>query len=334
MRPWYWLWMLLLVAVPVSAHKLAPSLLQLTQLDNAASQEQWQVSWKTPRFGTTPVPIQPQLPQGCEDTQERSWEYEGTGVRIEWQMRCVSALAGSSVRVDGLAENQSSALIRVQWLGGAVAQGVMNGVSPEYVIPEQPGALGIAFDYTVLGIEHILSGPDHLLFVLGLLLLATTTRLLIWTITAFTLGHSVTLALAALGYVTYPVDLVEFAIALSIFVVAVELTREPSATHWLRRRPWLAAGSFGLLHGMGFAGALLEVGLPLSDIPLALLTFNVGIELGQLMFVMAVLIAGWCWKRLPAAQLRERLVWVPVYTIGIPSVYWCIERGLATIGMG
>jgi len=181
-----------------------------------------------------------------------------------------------------------------------------------------------------LGVSHIIGGVDHLLLVLGLLLLVQDRRRLIWTITAFTLGHSATLALATLGVLRYPVDLVEFLIALSIFVVAVELTRENTERHWLRHRPWLAAVLFGLLHGMGFAGALREVGLPANEIPLALLAFNIGIELGQLLFVAVVLSAAWLWRRWRLTHWPE-LEWVPVYAIGVLSAYWCLERGSAVL---
>jgi hypothetical protein len=152
----------------------------------------------------------------------------------------------------------------------------------------------------------------------------------VWTITAFTLGHSVTLALATLGVLRYPVELVEFAIAASIFVIAVELTREHTDRHFLRRRPWAVAAGFGLLHGMGFAGALQEVGLPAHEIPLALLTFNIGIELGQLVFIACALCGAWLWRRLPVPA-RPAFEWAPVYLIGILSIYWCIERGLASL---
>ncbi|MFM7785735.1 MAG: HupE/UreJ family protein, partial [Gammaproteobacteria bacterium] len=150
------------------------------------------------------------------------------------------------------------------------------------------------------------------------------------TITAFTAGHSVTLALATLGLLRYPVDFIEFLIATSIFVIAVELARGADERHWLRRRPWAAAGLFGLLHGMGFAGALREVGLPAHEIPLALLTFNIGIEVGQLLFVALVLgfMALWRGSRFAATP---GVAWVPVYVIGVLSAYWCIERGLATL---
>lgn len=312
------------------AHKLAPSLLAIRQ----AGETTWDVTWKTPRFAPTPVPIEPQLPAGCNDVGERRWQYEGTGVRIDWTMRCSGPLAGGVLRVSGLAENQSAALIRIEPDDGSVLQGMLNGSSPEYRIAVQPSRLDVWRTYTVLGIEHILGGIDHLLFVLGLLLLVPGRRELVLTITAFTVGHSVTLALAALGFLRYPVDLVEFLIAFSIFVVAVELTRESDGSHWLRRRPWLAAVSFGLLHGMGFAGALLDVGLPANEIPLALLSFNVGIEIGQLLFVAAALLAGllarraWTRGALPGWSL---LRWAPVYVIGTASAYWCIERGGAVL---
>lgn len=318
--------LLLVPALPALAHKLAPSLLELRETAAA----EYAVEWKTPRFTSTRVPITPQFPAGCADTGTRTAAYEGTGVRLAWQTRCDAPLAGQALGVTGLAENQSAALIRVVTRDGAVAQALVNGEDPVFRVPERTTRLQVAADYTLLGIQHILGGIDHLLFVLGLLLLVAGFRRLVWTITAFTAGHSVTLALATLGFLSYPVALVEFLIAASIFVVAVELARGRSERHWLRRRPWLAAGLFGLLHGMGFAGALQEVGLPAHEIPLALLTFNVGIELGQLLFVAAALLVariGSCY-----AWLQRPLVHaVPVYAIGVLSAYWCLERGAAAL---
>jgi hydrogenase/urease accessory protein HupE len=319
---------LLLVAPHARAHKLAPSLLELTE---GASAHEFDVSWKTPRYAATPVPIVPRLPAGCSELGPREASYEGTGVRITWRVRCGAPLEGQTLRVEGLAENQSAALVRIAWRDGAVVQGLMNGGQPAYAVPVQAGRAQVSLDYARLGVEHILGGVDHLLFVLGLLLLVEGTRRLVWTVTAFTLGHSVTLAMATLGVLRYPVELVEFAIALSIFVVAVELTREHIDRHFLRRRPWLVAAGFGLLHGMGFAGALREVGLPAHEIPLALLAFNIGIELGQLAFIAVALVAARAWRRLPVPA-RPALEWIPVYLIGILSVYWCIERGLAALG--
>ena len=165
--------------------------------------------------------------------------------------------------------------------------------------------------------------------VLGLLLLVGGGRRLIWTITAFTAGHSITLAMVTLGVFDYPVAFIEFLIALSIFVLALELTRE-GAQSWLWRQPWWLAGLFGLLHGMGFAGALADTGLPQANLPLALLFFNVGIEFGQLAFIAVLLGLGALFRRLlphpPAAVLQ-----LPVLVLGVLSAMWCIERGLEAL---
>lgn len=319
---------LMLMAPGVRAHKLAPSLLEIRQ-ENADGD--YSVSWKTPRYSPTPVPIVPRLPDGCSDMSERSASYEGTGVRVVWRMHCANPLEGALLQIEGLAENQSAALVRVEWVGGAVSQGLQNGTGEGFRVPAPAGALRVAGDYLALGFGHILGGVDHLLFVLGLLLLARDTRQLVITITSFTAGHSVTLALAALGVLRYPVDLVEFGIALSIFVVALELGRGGAHDgHVLRRWPWGAALLFGLLHGMGFAGALRDAGLPEGEIPLALLSFNVGIEAGQLAFVAVVMVFGRAYRRSAIARYGW-LAWAPVYLIGVLSAYWCIERGLAAV---
>ena len=182
----------------------------------------------------------------------------------------------------------------------------------------------VASTYTLLGIEHILLGIDHLLFVLALLMLVPNMRTLVWTITSFTLAHSLTLAAATLGWVNVPQKPVEAVIALSILFVAMEIVHwrqgKPGIT---RRMPWLVAFTFGLLHGFGFAGALNEIGLPEHAIPPALLFFNVGVELGQLAFIAAVLLAWAVLKRLNWPQWAWR---VPVYAIGSMAAFWTIER--------
>jgi hydrogenase/urease accessory protein HupE len=182
--------------------------------------------------------------------------------------------------------------------------------------------------YTVLGIEHILTGFDHLCFVLALMLIVRRTRLLVWTVTAFTLAHSVTLALATLGFIHVPGPPVEATIALSIVFVASEVVQQQRGREGLAaRKPWLIALAFGLLHGLGFAGALAEVGLPANAIPLALLFFNIGVEIGQLLFIAAMLVAMRSLQRLSAdhAVLRRAAV-VPAYLIGAIASYWTIER--------
>jgi len=184
-------------------------------------------------------------------------------------------------------------------------------------------------EYSVLGMEHIWSGIDHLMFVFGLLLLVGGGARLLWTITAFTLGHSITLSLVTLGYFDYPVALVEFTIALSIFILALQLARQDELGVF-RRYPWWLAGGFGLLHGMGFAGALAEAGLPQDNVPLALLFFNVGIELGQILFIFAVL-GLWYLFRKVIAPWQEKLMPVPVYLLGGLSAMWCIERAMEVV---
>jgi hydrogenase/urease accessory protein HupE len=220
-------------------------------------------------------------------------------------------------------------MVMVSLLDGRNYQEVLNAEQTSFIVPEEPGAGEVMTDYSVLGIEHIWSGIDHLLFVFGLLLLVGGGTRLLWTITAFTVGHSITLSLVTLGFFDYPVALVEFTIALSIFVLAVELTRrEKHDALW--RNPWWLAGGFGLLHGMGFAGALAETGLPQDNVPLALLFFNVGIEIGQIAFIV-VIIGLWLLVRKPLAPYQDRLLPVPVYILGVLSAMWCIERGLEVI---
>ena len=184
--------------------------------------------------------------------------------------------------------------------------------------------------YTVLGVAHILEGVDHLLFVLGLLLIVSTPTVrvlpLVQTVTAFTVAHSLTLGLATLGFVDFPSRPVEAAIALSIVFLAMEVVRgwqgQESLTH---RQPWLVAFGFGLLHGLGFAGALADVGLPQAEIPIALLFFNVGVELGQLLFVAVVLVGRWLLLRLPL-NWPAYAAYAPVYLVGVTGAYWVIER--------
>jgi hypothetical protein len=220
-------------------------------------------------------------------------------------------------------------MVMVALLDGRQFQEVLNAEQPEFVVPAQSSAGEVMGDYSLLGMEHIWGGIDHLMFVFGLLLLVGGGKRLLWTITAFTLGHSITLSLVTLGFFDYPVALVEFTIALSIFVLAVELTRK-RRNDILWRNPWWLAGGFGLLHGMGFAGALAETGLPQGNVPLALLFFNVGIEIGQIAFIVAVL-ALWYLLRKPLARWQERLLPVPVYILGALSAMWCIERALEVI---
>jgi hypothetical protein len=228
-------------------------------------------------------------------------------------------------------------MVSAQWRDGSSGRRLFaneNGVIRVVLADLQAGSqsrLDAAGRYTVLGVEHILEGLDHLLFVLGLLLIVSTPSVrvmaLVKTVTAFTVAHSLTLGLATLGHVDVPSRPVEAAIALSIVFLAMEVVRgwqgRESLTH---RQPWLVAFGFGLLHGLGFAGALADVGLPQADIPVALLFFNVGVELGQLIFVAGVLSVRWLLVRMPWPYWAA---YAPVYVIGVTGAYWVIERVVA-----
>ncbi len=319
----------LLLAESSWAHRFAPSLLKVTELADG----RYSVVWKTPAQGVSPIPLKPEWPESCGIVNASPMQMEGTGRIGTFQLDCTElgedGLVGDTLGVSGLGANSASAMVMLSLLDGRHYQQVLNAEQPEFVVPEEPGSAEVVTDYTVLGIEHIWGGIDHLLFVFGLLLLVGGGKRLLWTITAFTLGHSITLSLVTLGFFDYPVALVEFAIALSIFVLAVELTRT-DRHDLLWRNPWWLAGGFGLLHGMGFAGALAETGLPQDNVPLALLFFNIGIEIGQIAFIIAILLV-WMVIRKPLGDWRERLQPVPVYILGALSAMWCIERGLEAL---
>ncbi|MCB1054962.1 MAG: HupE/UreJ family protein [Acidobacteria bacterium] len=318
-----WLVLLLSWVPSSSAHPVAPALLKLHETPGG----EVAVTWKQPPLrgaGALEPTFDGRCPRASEPVKRRL-----QGELVEsWTLDCATGgLAGTAVTVSGLDEVRSEVLVFATLADGTTARGVLRPGEARWVVPVKPGPFNVAGDYLRLGVEHILEGADHLLFVLGLILLVRGWKRLALTVTGFTLGHSVTLALATLGWIRVPSGPVEVAIAASIFVLAVELTRD--AGDLVHRKPWLVAAVFGLLHGLGFAGALAEVGLPKGEIPLALLTFNVGIELGQLLFVGAVLlvtaVARPLLARLPAWTER-----VPPYVIGSLAAYWVFER-IATL---
>jgi HupE / UreJ protein len=304
------------------AHQFAPALLELEEV----APEQVAVAWKQPAIRVQGSRLRPVLPVACEGIGDPVVERQGTGLRARWQIRCPDGLAGKSVGVEGIASSRADVLLRIALLDGRKLRRVLTAEAPSFEITGGGGRLGVVKSYAGLGVEHILTGWDHLLFVLALVLLVGWGRSLLWTVTAFTLGHSVTLALASLGLVRVPQGPIEAAIALSIYFLAVELTAAGrGGTTLTRRAPWVVAGGFGLLHGLGFASALAEVGLPTGEIPLALFAFNVGIELGQLAFVAVVLLATAALQALPVRWPHWSAA-VPAYGIGSLAMYWFIER--------
>jgi hypothetical protein len=266
------------------------------------------------------------LPSRCRRIDSGAAVDEGNRVRLAWSIDCgPGGLAGEAIGVQDLAAAKINALLTVERLDAEKIQIVLSSRNPSFVVPVQPKRWTVVCGYVMLGIERILTDPDHLLFVFGLLFLVSAARPLVQTIVAFALGSSLALSAAALHVVEVPTRPVDILIALGILVLAVELARGAGRRTLLRRVPWAMAIAFGLLHGFGFAGAFAEAGLPVGDTPLALASFNGGIELGQLAFVGAVLAAGALLERwLPAIAARSTRP--AVYAMGILSAFWCFER--------
>ena len=304
-------------------HRLEPAYLEI----NEESSGKFNILWKRPLVGGRPMNIYPLLPAGCTNITEPAVQTMLSGAVERWIVDCgEKGMTNETIVIDGLPATQTDVLLRVQLIDGSMHTTVLRPGSPSFLVPEKASKSKVAGSYLLLGTQHILGGFDHLLFVLGLLLIVSNARLLIKTITAFTLAHSVTLAVAALGFVYVPQAPVEAVIALSILFLAIELVKQKRGVAGLTvRAPWLVALSFGLLHGFGFAGALTEVGLPQSDIPLALLFFNLGVEAGQLIFVAGVLVVIWMINKM---KFRWP-VWVeqaPAYAIGSLAAFWFIQR--------
>jgi hydrogenase/urease accessory protein HupE len=321
-------WLLLLLALCASrsfAHEVRPAYLELRQI----GAETYAVLWKVPGRGEgLRLALYPQLPAGSENLSTPRSAFHDNALTERWTVRRAGGLSGGTIRIAGLEATVTDALVRIERLDGSVQVVRLTPSSPSFVVESAPGGMQIAATYLRLGIEHILLGYDHLLFVFALMLLVAGGWALVKTITAFTLAHSVTLGLAVVGVVHVPQPPVEAAIALSIVLLAAEIVRRnrgaPSLTV---RAPWAVAFVFGLLHGLGFAGALIDAGLPARDVPLALLAFNVGVELGQLAYIAAVLGLALLLSRsrLPRfASLRARRA--TAYAIGTLAAFWFIDR--------
>jgi len=318
---------LVLAAIPARAHEVRPASLEIAGDETGVT-----VTWKQPAAGELARPLVPRISGGWLDGSPARTDRTPAYRIAEWRIAAPpGALAGRTVSIDGLEHTITDALVRIRLADGSESTRLLRPDAPSFVVEAGSGAGARAVPaYLALGVEHILFGVDHLLFVLGLLLLVGGGRRLVWTITAFTLAHSLTLALASLGIVQVPVARVEAAIALSIVVVAVEVANlwrgRPGLSY---RWPWSVAFVFGLLHGLGFAGALAEIGLPRDALVPALLLFNVGVEAGQLAFVAAVIALR---RLLPAAMPRLR--WVAPYGIGSLAAYWFIGRSVAVFVPG
>ena len=326
MTPRRWFPFLLLfgwLAGPVSAHEVRPAYLELRQTDA----ETWDVLWKVPAIGDDMrLALEVELPAGCVPVTPPRGGFMAGSFTQRWTVTCSAGLSGGAIRIAGLTATMTDALVRIERLDAGAQIARLTPAAPAFVVQASASASRVAAAYTQLGVEHILFGFDHLLFILALLILVEGARRLVLTVTAFTVAHSISLAAATLGFVHVPGPPVETCIALSIVFVAAEIVRSRHGRPSLAARfPWLVAFSFGLLHGLGFAGALAEVGLPSHAIPIALLFFNVGVEIGQLAFVAAALVLVALCRRLPIAP--PAWGWrVAPYSIGIVATFWLIER--------
>jgi hydrogenase/urease accessory protein HupE len=305
------------------AHESRPAYLELTERTPGL----FDVSWRRPARGEMVLRLQPVFPGHCGERSQRITVLRHGASLERWQIDCgATGLLGHSILIDGLTATITDALIRVTLRSGVSYSQIVRGNAPAFALEGEPSVGQVVRDYGLLGVEHILGGIDHLLFVFALLLLVDGTWVLVKTITAFTVAHSVTLGAATLGFVEVPQAPVEAVIALSILFLATELVKRlDGASDLAMRAPWIVAFVFGLLHGFGFAGALAEVGLPRTDIPLALLAFNLGVEAGQLSFVAVVLLA----RRVAAPSAPYLASWLPRATacgIGITAAYWFAER--------
>ena len=287
----------------------------------------YSVIWRNPKLTNQQVTLSLRFPAGVKNlTKPVLHDLPGAIVERRLIETDAQGLIGKRIVIDGLQLSNTDVLVRIEFANGASSTALLKPAQPWLNVKGPRSAGQIVWDYTVLGVEHILSGFDHLLFVLALLLIVSGTRRLLMTITAFTIAHSITLAATTLGVLSMPGPPVEATIALSILFLASELVKVnrglPSLT---ATYPWLVAFTFGLLHGLGFAGALADIGLPQHEIPLALLLFNVGVELGQLLFVAVILAMGFVLQKLRS----HWPVWsrqVPAYGIGAMAAFWFIER--------
>jgi len=327
MRERVFLLMLLLTGLftPASAHWSSPGYLELKQSDELT----YSVLWKVPLQAGEPLRLSPSMPDGCIEQTPVNTVKVALAVVHRWVARCEGGLTGKSIAIDGLSASLTDVLARVNRTDGSVQTVRLTGDSPSFIISDSPGWLDVSRTYLALGFDHILAGVDHLLFIAALLMIVTGWRRLVATVTAFTIAHSITLAAATLGWIRVPFQPVEAVIALSILFLAVEIVRHNTTgrpgSSLTYQWPWVVAFTFGLLHGFGFASALLDVGLPQNAIPLALLFFNVGVELGQLLFV-----GGFMMLTLIADRISlPRVGWVEVtaaYAIGSVAAYWTITR--------
>ena len=309
--------LLLALIAPAAAHEVRPAYLAIEEVSAGLHR----VTWKQPVLGDRRLPLNPVLPEHCEVLNDGLPEHTGAALIIRWDVRC--DFSHGVILIDGLSRTLTDVMVRITPLEGEEINRMLKPAEPSMDLSDPAPPIAA---YLFLGVEHLLFGIDHILFVIGLVLFIRNRWMLLKTITAFTLAHSITLALSVLDLVRLPQGPVEAVIALSILFLARELMLpEGERSALMRIRPWLMAFAFGLLHGFGFAGALADIGLPRDDLALSLFLFNVGIEIGQLMVIAVMLAVAWLAGK--AGTLRSP-IWQQAFTVlmGVAAAYWTIDR--------
>ena len=310
------------------AHEVRPGFLELRE----TGPDTYSFLWKKPSGGEIEIYIAPIIPKECRLATSGQQQLTPGALVVRGTLRCEGGIQGKTVAIDGLESTITDVIIRVHHADGRLESHLLKPVNPSVTLGAQTTGWQRSRAYLRLGIEHILLGIDHLLFVLGLLLIVGDRWMLVKTITSFTIAHSITLAIATLGYASAPIAPLNASIALSILFLGPEIVRRwRGQTSFTIRHPWVVAFAFGLLHGFGFASGLTTMGLPQAEIPLALLLFNVGVEIGQIFFVVMIVLLERAFRTL---EIRwPRLVEaMPGYAVGSLGAYWTIQRTLLMLG--
>jgi hypothetical protein len=319
---------LVLLARVTYAHELRPGFLELRE----TGPETYSLLWKRPSGGEVEIFIAPTLPPSCRLTAAGQQQLTPGALVVRGTMRCEGGLAGKTLAIDGLASTVTDVIVRVHHADGRLESHLLKPMNPSVTLGADTSTWQRSRTYLRLGVEHILLGVDHLLFVLGLLLIVGDRRMLLKTVTSFTLAHSITLAIATLGYASAPLPPLNASIALSILFLGPEIVRRwRGGTSFTIRHPWVVAFAFGLLHGFGFASGLTTMGMAPVEIPMALLMFNVGVEIGQICFVGLFLALEHAFRVLEIRWPRV-VEALPGYAVGSLGAYWTLQRTLILLG--
>ncbi|MCZ6640077.1 MAG: HupE/UreJ family protein [Gammaproteobacteria bacterium] len=315
--------LLALVSTVCHGHEVRPALLQLTEIERGV----YEVLWKQPVMGDRRLALAPELPDDCGIVSEATPEHTGTALLQRWRVACT--LDTGTIHIRGLTRTLTDVMVQIDRLDESRTIELLRAGRPTLDLENTTSPLASGF--LLLGMEHLLYGVDHILFIIGLVLFVRSPWLLVKTVTAFTVAHSITLALSVLELVKLPQQPVEAVIALSILFLARELVIPKAKRSRLTlAKPWLMAFAFGLLHGFGFAGALVDIGLPKEQLALSLLLFNVGIEAGQLLVISVMLTLGVIGRYLLSAYqkvLRDGFGWI----MGAAAAFWTIDRVLIAL---